>query len=142
MSLGMRGRRALAKFRGPVGAAAGSLDFPAPGGPCCLLPAPGNAARLLLAVGSEAATSDPEVYGALAAATGPANSPDYAEERRGETRHSALNYRKAREALGWKDAERHRDGSRRAVECIPVRTHRGRLCPSDRSRNSTVGAAQ
>ena len=72
----------------------------------------------IINIGTGIQTSDQEVYDAMAAATGYPNPPLYAEERKGEIRHTSLDCRKANEVLGWEPKVSFREGSRRAVEYI------------------------
>lgn len=61
-------------------------------------------------IGTGLQTTDQEVYDAIAAATGYGEPPIYAEERKGEVRHIALDVTKANTVLGWNAQVSFRDG--------------------------------
>lgn len=69
----------------------------------------------ILNIGTAVQTSDQEVYDSIAAATGFDKPPIYAEERKGEIRHTALDASLAKEVLGWEATVDFREGCRRAV---------------------------
>lgn len=67
-------------------------------------------------IGTGVQTTDQEVYDAIAAATGYSEPPIYADERKGEVRHIALDASKAKRVLGWEAKVGFREGAVRTVE--------------------------
>lgn len=70
----------------------------------------------IINIGTGIQTSDQEVFDAIAAATGFEGKPLYAEERKGEVRHIAIDNSKARRVLGWEPKVSFREGARLTVE--------------------------
>ncbi len=70
----------------------------------------------IINIGTGVQTTDQEVYDAIAAATGYGRPPIYADERKGEIRHTALDPARAAQVLGWQAQVDFREGCRRAVE--------------------------
>ena len=69
-----------------------------------------------LNIGTGVQTSDQGVFDAVAAAVGYDADPIYADERKGEVRHTALGISRAKHVLGWEPAMEFGEGCRRLVE--------------------------
>ena len=67
-------------------------------------------------IGTGVQTTDREVFDAIAAAVGYTGEPLYADERKGEVRHIALDASKAQRVLGWTPKVGFREGARLTVE--------------------------
>jgi UDP-glucose 4-epimerase len=67
-------------------------------------------------IGTGVQTSDQQVYDTVAEATGYPEPPIYGEERKGDVKHSALDWSKAKRVLGWEPRYTFAQGVAKTVE--------------------------
>ncbi len=67
-------------------------------------------------IGTGVQTSDQQVYDTIAEATGYPEPPIYGEERKGDVKHSALDWSKAKRVLGWEPRYTFAQGVAKTVE--------------------------